>query len=755
MSKPKRPWRMLAISLVLSLLFGLAGMGEPLENVLRVARNKTSPVAASGDIVVATIDDASQAALGTWPWPRSLQARIIDRLSDAGASKIVVDLTVQFKSNRQGDREFAAAIKRSRKVVLPIHLRAGDGDGVLANQRPHASMGSHVQLGLISIPYNFSNEVWRLPYSLSRDGQNYRSFAAIMAGVEGPRNQLFPINYRINLDTIPSYSVSDLLSGQHGAQLRGKTVIIGAESENIGDVFTVPGRGRRGGVFVHVLGAETLKRGVPVSLGWLPMLVILVPFAVGAALASSVSRQAMLLAIGAIIAISTPLFTEARQWFLDVTPALCLLTCVVISLISKRFRARGTVNLSSGLPNLVALRAGGPQRDHALIVARIINYPQLAAAIAGDSERALVDQIVQRLTVGAQDHVIFQGDEGIFAWLTEPGTAIGHHVEALHSLFRSPARIEGDTYDLNVTFGVEIGSGRSISQRLNSALVAADEAASEGLKWKYHDPERMKDASWRLSLLSQLDHAIDNGEVWIAFQPQLDLRTGRIRGAEALARWTHPEKGPIGPQEFVTAAEQGGRIEKLTMFVLEQSIAAGARFNREGAPFDVAVNLSARMLTMKSLPMEVRAALARHGLDPARLTLELTETAALASDGSDMAPLFALRDLGIRLSIDDYGTGLSTLDYLKKVPASEIKIDQSFIKAMRDHRSDLVMVQSTIALAHSLDRTVVAEGVESQELLDLLRSLGCDAAQGFLIGRPTSAKSLLRRLQDDRRINAA
>ena len=112
-------------------------------------------------------------------------------------------------------------------------------------------------------------------------------------------------------------------------------------------------------------------------------------------------------------------------------------------------------------PTSIALRASAHQRDRALIVARIINYPQLAAAVAGDSERALVDQIVQRLTVGAQDHVIFQGDEGIFAWLTEPGTAIGHHVEALHALFRSPARIEGDTFDLNVTFGVEIGSGRT------------------------------------------------------------------------------------------------------------------------------------------------------------------------------------------------------------------------------------------------------------------------------------------------------
>jgi len=158
---------------------------------------------------------------------------------------------------------------------------------------------------------------------------------------------------------------------------------------------------------------------------------------------------------------------------------------------------------------------------------------------------------------------------------------------------------------------------------------------------------------------------------------------------------------------------------------------------------------------MKSLAAEVRATLSRHRLDPARLTLELTETAALAGDGSDLAPLFKLRDLGVRLSIDDYGTGLSTLDYLKKVPAGEIKIDQSFVKAMRDNRGDMVMVQSTIALAHSLGRIVVAEGVESKDTLDLLKSLDCDVAQGFLIGRPTSQQGLMRRLKDSRSHRAA
>ena len=154
-SRPKRAWRMLAISLVLSLLFGLVGMGEPLENVLRVARNKANPVAASGDIVVATIDDASQAVHGTWPWPRSLQAQMIDRMTDAGASKIFVDFRIDFKSSEGSDRAFVAAINRSRNVVLPIHLLAGEGDGVFADRRPHDAFGSRIQLGLDQLSLQF------------------------------------------------------------------------------------------------------------------------------------------------------------------------------------------------------------------------------------------------------------------------------------------------------------------------------------------------------------------------------------------------------------------------------------------------------------------------------------------------------------------------------------------------------------------------------------------------------------------------
>ena len=221
------------------------------------------------------------------------------------------------------------------------------------------------------------------------------------------------------------------------------------------------------------------------------------------------------------------------------------------------------------------------------------------------------------------------------------------------------------------------------------------------------------------------------------------------------ARWTHPEKGPIAASEFVAAAEQHNRIAKLTDFVLEKAVAAAAQINKRDADFDIAVNLSARLLTDKGFTLRLSALLARLGLAPQHLTLELTETAALTGSGEGLEMITRLRDLGVNIAIDDYGTGLSTLDYLKKIPANEIKIDQSFVKGMVDNRSDRLMVQSTIGLAHSLDRKVVAEGVEHRDILDLLIGMGCDIAQGFAIGRPMSLESLSKRLASDRKRSAA
>jgi EAL domain-containing protein (putative c-di-GMP-specific phosphodiesterase class I) len=537
---------------------------------------------------------------------------------------------------------------------------------------------------------------------------------------------------------------------------RGKDVVIGTDSDGIGDQYFVPGTGKMGGAYVHIIGAETLKNGIPRDLGWLPM--FLLSLGVGWLVLTTrrtPTQQNLLIGAWSAALLVVPALLEANLIFVDITASLFVTTTLAVVLVRRRFRQGGLINSVSGLPNLNALRANREGRDQALIVARVLNYAEIAATLPPDKERQLVSQAVSRLAVGAKDRIFYQGDDGIFAWFEETRKPFGHHIDALYALFRNPVRVGGLSIDLSVSFGVEIGSGRSLANRLGSALVAAEDAAHHGLKWKVHDPESLEDASWKLSMLSQLDSAIDDGEVWIALQPQLDLKTRKIIGAEALARWTHPEKGPIAASEFVAAAEQHDRIGKLTDFVLEKAVAAAAEINRHGYPFTVAVNLSARLLTDKHFTMRVAALLARHSLPARFLTLELTETAALADNGESLDMLTRLRELGIGLSIDDYGTGLSTLDYLKKIPANEIKIDQSFVKSLCDNRSDRLMVQSTVGLAHSLDRKVVAEGVENREILDALMEIGCDIAQGYIIGRPMSIESLTKRLLSERRRKVA
>jgi EAL domain-containing protein (putative c-di-GMP-specific phosphodiesterase class I)/CHASE2 domain-containing sensor protein len=751
--EPSR-WKLLIWTAVASVVFGLLGLGELPEDMLRVSRNSLHVHKPSGQIVLVAVDDRSLREIGRWPWPRSQHARLTDRLAEAGAKRIFFDIQFNGRSDPFDDALFTKAISKAGNVTLPVSSRPGIGSDQEEFLTP-TIFSKHAELGLIGATYNYQNAVWQLDYARKVSNREIPTYAAKLADVRRPAGQSFMPDYSTDPASIPVISAADILAGRANLQaLKGKDIVIGATAEGI-DQYFIPGWGKMGGAYVQIIGAETLKSGSPVHLGWLPAL-LLALCACGVAITRrSAGQSNLILGVAGSTVLLLPAALEANQIGIDVTPGLFSLAIVATALAWKRWRQRGLVNTVSGLPNLSALRANKEGRDQALIAARVLNYAEIAAALPSEQERLLVEQIVSRLRVGAPERTLYEGDGGIFAWFEDTRVPFANHIDALYTLFRNPARVDGMSIDLTVSFGVEIGSGRSLTNRLASALVAAEEASHDGLKWKYYDPETLEDASWKLSMLSQLDDAVDKGEVWVAYQPKLDLKTRRIVGAEALARWTHPEKGPIAASEFVAAAEQHDRIGKLTDFVLEQAIAAAANVNRKQPGFGIAVNLSARLLSDKGLVLRLGAMLARHKLPADLLTLELTETAELESSGPALDMLASLRDLGVTIAIDDYGTGLSTLEYLKKIPAGEIKIDQSFVKSMLDNRSDLVMVQSTITLAHSLGRKVVAEGVEHQTVLDALVDMGCDVAQGYIIGRPMSLDSLVRRLSTERRSSVA
>lgn len=750
------PWKLLLWTAIAGLIFGLIGFGEIAEDTLRASRNSLHWHKASGDIVLIKVDNRSLREVGRWPWPRRRFAEMTNALTDAGAKRIFFDLTFDGPTNAVDDGLFAKALEQSGRTYIGVKLRSGPGTGSVQDALPLPLFARDAHVGTLSVQYNYQDAAWHLPFSLPVGGQRIRSFSSELANVSGAPGDLFMVDYSVDPASIPSISASSILTGHFARQqIEGKDVVIGWTTDALGDRFFVPGTGRMGGVYVHIIGAETLKSGKPLYLGWIPLYLATLAAAALAVRRRKGVEQTAVLGITAVLVLFGPAALEARLIFVDITPALFVLIIAGGVLGWRQFRSRGLVNQVSHLPNLNALRANREGRRKALVAARILNYEEIVATLPPNRERQLVEQIVARLNVGSPGRVLYQGDGGIFAWFEEPRQPFGNHLEALYALFRNPARVGGLSIDLTIAFGVEVGSGRSLSNRLASALVSAEDAAHHGLKWKYHDPESLENASWKLSMLSQLDEAIDRGEVWVAYQPKLEIASRRIIGAEALARWTHPEKGPIAASEFVAAAEQHNRIGKLTDFVLDKAVAAAVQINKRGSDFNLAVNLSARLLTDKGFTLRLSAVLARHGLAPNHLTLELTETAALADTGDGLDMISRLRDLGVNISIDDYGTGQSTLEYLKKIPANEIKIDQSFVKGIVDNRSDRLMVQSTIGLAHSLGRKVVAEGVEHRDILDALVELDCDIAQGFAVGRPMSLESLAKRVAADRRRSAA
>jgi diguanylate cyclase (GGDEF)-like protein len=351
-----------------------------------------------------------------------------------------------------------------------------------------------------------------------------------------------------------------------------------------------------------------------------------------------------------------------------------------------------------------------------------------AVALRVDSVLARTTDTVARLG----------GDE--FAVLI-PGDDAQHAERVARSIIRAlepPVMPDGHVVDVRASIGIAIypehGEERATLMRHADVAMYAAKRGNLGVAvWDRQHEEHGKD---RLSLMSGLRKAVDEDELVLLYQPIATTGDAPELHAETLVRWWHPTRGLVSPAEFIPFAEQTGYIRAITQWVMAHAIAQCAAWRRDGLAMNVSVNISARDLSDPELPDRFGAMLQKHGCASSWITLELTESAILDDPDNALENLQRLHDLGCRLAIDDYGTGYSSLAYLRRLPVHELKIDKSFIVGMAHNSDDAVIVRSTIDLAHNLGLTVVAEGVEDEATLDRLRALGCDRVQGYLMARP-------------------
>jgi diguanylate cyclase len=328
----------------------------------------------------------------------------------------------------------------------------------------------------------------------------------------------------------------------------------------------------------------------------------------------------------------------------------------------------------------------------------------------------------------------------------EVGDVAGRVLEAL----QQPFNVGEMKLEVGGSIGVALApvDGVTSTQLLQRADVAMYAAKDNRTGWELYSREHDRYSPRRLSLAADLRHAVERGQLALHYQPKAELGTGRVSGVEALLRWNHPDYGFIPPDEFIPIAEHTGLIRPLTTWVLTEAVRQTRTWHDRGSALSVAVNLSVRSLMDGALPDEVVEALARAELAASSLILEITESTIMADPNRAIETLTRLSEHGVSLAIDDFGTGYSSLAYLKKLPVNEVKVDKSFVMNMATDQDDAVIVRSTVDLARNLGLRVVAEGVEDESSWDHLRTLGCDAVQGYYLARPMPAVQVLTWLEN-------
>jgi len=410
----------------------------------------------------------------------------------------------------------------------------------------------------------------------------------------------------------------------------------------------------------------------------------------------------------------------------------------------------------TGLPNRIQFReavqaaiarGGQAHGSVAVIMLDLDRFKHVNDVLGYASGDRLLQGVAQRLRAAMRPHDVIArlgGDE--FALLLAPADAALAHAmsERIVHAFEQPLMLTDQTVDLSAGLGIALWPehAKGADALLSRAEVAMYAAKRRTAGAQMYDPALDSASTQTLSLLSELRRAVDADELRLYLQPKVAAASKSLCGAEALVRWQHPQRGLVPPMEFIPFAEQTGFIRQLTLWMFGEAARLQSRLAALGL-CHVSVNLSTRDLLDIDLLAKLDALLSKHHAKAEGFCLEITESAIMDDPQRAETMLNRLAQHGFKLSIDDFGTGYSSLAYLKRLPVDELKIDKSFVMAMEHSDDDLKIVRSTIDLAHNLGLSVVAEGVENEAILDRLRELGCDEAQGYHLSKPLPIEGFL------------
>lgn len=735
-----------AIAIGLAMLVGLGTFLRPVDITGWSLQAKLFNRPPSSEIVFVEV--------GAAPDPESESApnrhllRSLRYLLDLGVDRIFIDMPIRRSNSPTLDSELHDELVSSAdKIVLTRVFQPNFYAGRLPqNNDPFFEQGMRV----VSSDYraDFLGYVWGIKAVYVDDKVELPAMWRALAA-SSRSEEAISLDYSIDRDQIPQYKLAELEhEGANADVLAGKTVVLGPAGAEA-RIVKIPGYAFGPSSIVHILAAETALRGTGQYLSW-PWMVL--PFGLSLLIGVIVFRR------------TTPRRTFYFLWFAALV-AIFVATAYFgirvplgeILLLALVYAAqRSTVNFKrrhlfvesrSGLPNFVALQrdfAEYPGDRTSIVVAKIARLDAVFATLGPSDQARYLRQLASRLALGDTRTTIYYDGGKYFAFLVKSDeyNDLQEHLEGLRAVASQSITVSQRVLDVSMTIGVDESQERSVSTRLSAAISAADQAR-EAYRPVFIISDFAADSEeWDYSLQARLESALSDDRISIKLQPQVDLRSGQFVGVEALARWVDEEHGEVAPSRFILQCERVGRLDELTKRILAKSLDAAETLGSSDHYPRMSVNVSAIQFVDSRIAELIEKSLAMHSVDPAKLTIEVTETARIEDFSAARKVFEQIRRLGVSLSMDDFGVASANLEAMFELPFDEIKIDQIFVRDA--HRSDTAhaIVANVIRLARDAGLTSVAEGIEDRETYMFLREMGCDIGQGYYISRPVPLSHL-------------
>lgn len=735
------------------LAIGLAALGllmslfDPIDQLVWIIHSRFVSEQASGQIVLASSDvdftDPNRPEL------RVSLARDLEGLREAGAKRIFIDAIFDPSADPAADAQLNATLRGLGDRVFLARRSYTDYDNARTTLASSPIVASGVPEVITEFEARYLGIDWDMPTVLATKNGIYPSLPAAIANIHTTRPSTFAVDYTFKISSIPVVSIVDH-SRTSWAPVRGNDVVISLARRSGALLAVTPRTADVPHAIVQIIAAETLLAGygreLPSTLAWLAAASLLLAIlAIASRWGSRVRRAGYILLVGlAFTALVASYMLHVR---ISPSSAFVIIAAYALSRLRLHWQRRfALTDQASGLPTFRAFERylQDNRVSNPIVAAKVHGAAQMLKALPSESFSEYTQKLVERLRVSDKGPLIYSADGRYLAWEAQGSDIeqIRGHLEGLRAVCASPLLVGGNELDVAITFGVSHAPDRTAAARIAAAIATVERTSEAASPIEFEHSTSEDDDLWDLSLQSRIDAALANDEITMVYQPKMTIDRASIIGMEGLVRWYDPARGEIPPSQFIEQCETAGRMAHLTRFTLDRAMRDTALLAAHGLDIPVSVNISATLLRDERVVIMVEDALRRMRFPAEKLVLEVTETASIADLERAKSVLLSLKQLGVKLSLDDFGVGAANIEVLARLPFDEVKIDRMFIRNIGSKKGRAI-VESLVTMGLASDIAVVAEGVETSEDLAALAELNCSIVQGYGVHLPCRIERLM------------